>query len=131
MSTRCTTHFCEYGQDVAIIYRHSDGGPTVHGYYLQEFLERCKALKDSRLDDPSYLAARFLVDLVSSQPKPESGQIIDFRGVGIVAQDPDDIDFRYVVNCGAATLDGLPYVSFTRMSDPRYTVPQQKRGLAT
>lgn len=63
MSTRCTTHFVQDGQTEAIIYRHCDGNPKYAGRNLIDFLFQCQKLKDTRLDDPSYLAARHVVHL--------------------------------------------------------------------
>ena len=69
MSTRSTTHFVDSqatylnGKPMAIIYRHSDGYPSGAGRDLLSFLKECKKLKDSRLSDSSYLAAKYIVFL--------------------------------------------------------------------
>lgn len=121
MSTRSTTHFRYGDKTVAIIYRHSDGMPSGAGVDLRKFLNRCKALPDPRLDDPSYLAAKYVVFLAEmfavdygfdedrteykATPKAER---LDFLSVGVMSQDPGDIEYRYVVNCNKINNRGLP-----------------------
>jgi len=61
MSTQATVHFQENGKTEAIIYRHTDGYPEGLGEDLQTFLNEVNKLKDKRFDDPSYLAAKFVV----------------------------------------------------------------------
>src|SRR5512146_1510510 len=110
MSTRSTTHFTDGDETkpVAIIYRHSDGYPEGAGKDLRDFLRACQKLKDSRLDDPSYLAAKYVVFLADKFvrrydygknqeiPSPNPRHL---RAVGDLMQDPVDIAYRYVVDC--------------------------------
>lgn len=130
MSTRSTTHFIcsDTGTDKpylgAICYRHSDGYPKGAGLDLFKFLARCKKLSDSRLTDPSYLAAKYVVFLgelfatdmkfdakhkfVGYEPRKDR---LDFLSVGVMMADPFDIEYRYVVDCGVIGKRGLPKVT--------------------
>lgn len=107
MSTRCTTHFHD-GSDkvsVAIIYRHSDGYPTGAGAELIEFIKVCSGLRDPRLDDAPYLAAKFVVYLAGIFAEARKGypdqygpsHLLNFLSVGVMAHDPGDIEYRYHV----------------------------------
>jgi len=114
MSTRSTTWFVygeNYGENkkpTAIIYRHPDGYPEGAGVDILRFLEECSKLPDPRFSDPSYLAAKYVVFLADmfnytytghgEHKRPESR--LQFISVGVVNQDPGDIEYRYVVNCG-------------------------------
>ena len=137
MSTRCTTHFV-YGHSnppVAIIYRHTDGYPEGAGVDLRKFLAECAKLKDSRLNDPSYLAGKYVVfladmfnwkynfsnsEITKSRPKSR----LEFVSVGVVAEDPCDIEFRYTVNCENFE-DGLPHIScVSAYSHKQVDIPQ-------
>lgn len=116
MSTRCTLHF-HYGSQpspAAIVYRHSDGYPEAVLPDLERFVEDVgKQTKDTRFDDASYLAAKYVVwqahenavtfnwetnKLVPTEP-------LNFLGVGIVLSDPSDIEHRYHLYC-----DGTPTI---------------------
>jgi hypothetical protein len=135
MSTRSTTHFIETDPitgkvyTAAIVYRHTDGYPKGAGVDLFKFITKCKALTDSRLSDPSYLAAKYVVFLAeifasdgmfqspdgtfhkhaynfkNPDEKRKYVQVprknrLNFLSVGIVSSDPGDIEYRYVVDCG-------------------------------
>ncbi len=138
MSTRSTTHFIDssYIDPTtnkpylgAIVYRHSDGYPKGAGVDLFKFLKACKKLKDSRLNDTSYLAARYVVFLGqifaydykrSKDDKyvevPRKNRL-DFISVGICMSDPGDIEYRYVVDCGKIDAKtGLPEVKCFKVS---------------
>jgi hypothetical protein len=131
MSTRSTTHFMnsQWGKETeAIIYRHSDGYPKGHGKDLVKFLNECKKLADSRLDDPAYLAAKlvvFLADMfngtytyTSGKPKRVRAKSkLDFLSVGVVMKDPGDIEYRYVIDCGKFE-NGLPLLRCFNTSGP-------------
>lgn len=99
MSTRCTTHFRDSGSDVAIVYRHGDGYPDGHGADLLRFLKECAELRDSRFNDPSYLAAKLVVWL-ANEFRAGGTTLLDFLSVGIVMSDPEDIEYMYTVDCG-------------------------------
>lgn len=128
MSTRSTTHFVDGSQRVAIVYRHSDGYPSGAGRDINTFLQACSKLKDSRLDDPSYLAAKyvvFLADMFNSHfEKQTNGEYgytrneskLDFLSVGIMNEDPCDIEYRYVIDCGNL-VKGRPTVTAYEVSE--------------
>jgi len=99
MSTRCTTHFKDNGADVAIIYRHGDGYPDGHGTDLLAFLKECAKLRDPRFGDPSYLAAKLVVYLANAFRSPQA-PLLEFISVGVVMEDPEDIEYMYTVDCG-------------------------------
>ena len=131
MSTRSTTHFIDsrwIDQNTgkpfvdAIVYRHTDGYPEAAGRDLFEFLLRSKSLPDSRLTDPSYLAARFVVFL--AQKYADLGDPINFISVGITMQDPNDIAYRYTVDCGDHTPEGLPTVKCFDVTGTEHDIPR-------
>jgi len=110
MSTRSTTHFIWGGDTehpIAIIYRHGDGYPEGAGVDLLRFLDECAKLKDPRFSDPSYLAAKYVVFLADmfnygydDNFKPiRAASRLEFLSVGVVREDPGDIEYRYTVNC--------------------------------
>lgn len=129
MSTRSTTHFVDSsfspaGQPAylsAIIYRHSDGYPENAGRDIIRFLEQCQKLSDTRLDDVSYLAARYVVFLAKQFGDVKS---LDFRSVGVMMEDPGDIEYRYVVDCGNIGADGLPQVQCFDMRGRQHDIPR-------
>ena len=110
MSTRSTTHFTDgdVEKPVAIIYRHSDGYPEGAGVDIHKFLDECGKLDDPRFSDPCYLAAKyvvFLADMFNTRYDASTGTTqrcnsrLEFLSVGVMATDPGDIEYRYVVNC--------------------------------
>lgn len=121
MSTRSTTHFVydDVNEPMAIVYRHTDGYPEGAGKDLMAFLAECKALPDSRLSDPSYLAAKYVVFLADmfnvaydkTGKETRRPSKLDFLSVGVVMEDPGDIEYRYTVQCGQIGANGLPVVT--------------------
>lgn len=122
MSTRATIHF-QYPKQkkpVAIVYRHGDGYPDGLGADLQAFFKEVREnVKDLRFDDPSYLAAKWIVwdakqhaihydwsSKAGNEPKETPAHFLDFLSVGVVMTDPGDIEYRYHVIC-----DGTPTVT--------------------
>jgi len=101
MSTRSTLHFSYGTQTHAIVYRHSDGYPEGAGADIKRFLIAVSELSDTRLNDPTYLAARYVVWLSA---KFAGTSAIDFLSVGVMMEDPCDIQFRYVFDCNTQTL---------------------------
>jgi len=98
MSTRATIKFTGFDGIQAIIYQHMDGYPEgEHGVkaVLEHFFAANEDTygRDTRYDDPSYLAARFVGFLYNT------GHAEDGLGVGIVAEDPSDIAYTYEVIC--------------------------------
>ncbi len=105
MSTRSTASFVYPGshdKPEAIIYRHSDGYPEAAGVDLKRFIQEVSELPDSRFSDPSYLAAKYVVWLAGMFNKYGStDNPMDFISVGVVSQNPGDIEYRYVVECNS------------------------------
>lgn len=120
MSTRSTTHFRDTldGETWAIVYRHHDGYPTGAGADLLKFVEQVKeqtsregaSYYGTRFNDTSYLAAKYLMFLVTTGYKFDKDYPLDFGGVGIMNDDPGDIEWRYIVVC-----DGTPTLYVQRI----------------
>jgi len=145
MSTRATIHFesrrtQEYDRETgtsrtldepvieteAIVYRHGDGYPEGLGADIVRFIGEVRTLRDTRLGDPAYLAAKWVVfDVLEGQAgqrefneeqrakgrEPYFGEgRLEFLGCGIVMEDPGDIEYRYHVLCdgkvGSIAYDG-------------------------
>jgi hypothetical protein len=126
MSTRSTTHFIgrKGEKPEAIVYRHADGYPEGHGKDLQRFFDDVEAqTKDTRFNDPSYLAAKLIVwlarefavtssydaDGVWSRTNHANERPLDFISVGVVREDPGDIEYRYIVESND---EGRPTVTW-------------------
>lgn len=124
MSTRATVHFKNWDETQAIVYRHCDGYPTKGGLKddLNRFLKEIKAnLTDTRFSDACFLAARFVVWQaaeyvrlgVRTNEKPNQPKhICDFLSVGIMMQDPGDIEYRYTVDCDNLDAKGMPKITW-------------------
>lgn len=122
MSTRCTTHFVSGDHLAAKIYRHSDGYPEGHGKELQRFFDDVEAQTgDTRFGDPSHLAAKLVVWLArefAQSYSVDTGEWtshadtrpLDFLSVGVVQEDPGNIEFRYVIDCAERDANGRPRV---------------------
>lgn len=100
MGTSCNTVFTyPDGEPTAVVYRHWDGYPEGAGKDLGIFLDRCADMKDGRLYDPAYLAARYVVYLADIFREDEDNPL-NFLSVGIV---PDaeayHPSFVYTVTC--------------------------------
>ncbi len=98
----------------AIIYRHSDGYPKGAGVDLRAFLKECNELRDSRLNDASYLAARYVVFLARQFSPADPKFSLDLLSVGVCLHDPSDIEYRYTVDCDDIGENGLPALKCTR-----------------
>ena len=96
MSTRAAIHFQFDSVDYAIISRHCDGYPEGLGKDIQDFLDDVSELEDNRFGDPSYLAAKWVV---WDSQRTGTTVTLDFLGVGIVMEDPGDIEYKYLVEC--------------------------------
>ena len=120
MSTRCIINF---GKDKknpdAKVYRHSDGYPKTIRADLQQFFEDVtKQTKDTRFDDPSYLAAKYVVwqaheyaETLNARFERVPSEMLDFGGVGVCQKNPGDIDYEYFVDCGQMDVNGKPKVT--------------------
>ena len=130
MSTRSTTHFvwtASNGEEQtdAIIYRHSDGYPSGAGADLLRFFEEVEASTDDhRYSDGSYLAAKYVVFLArqfAASYEMKDGAFertshadtkpYDFLSVGVVMEDPGDIEYRYFVDCSKLDDKSRPTVT--------------------
>ena len=129
MSTRCTIHF-HWGDETAptaIIYRHSDGYPDgEHGVpaSLERFFEAVEEqTHDTRFSDAGYLAAKYVVWQADQFAYHYNGNgertkaaPLDFLSLGVLMEDPDDIEFRYHVWCkgfpGTVGADRRPRVTY-------------------
>ena len=127
MSTRCTIHF-HWGHDKeveAIVYRHSDGYPEGILPDLQQFFaDVVKQTNDTRFNDPSYLAAKYVVWQANQYARRydfETGEyvkgaMLNFLSVGVLMQDPGDIEYRYHIHCGELDTNGYPEVTHESVS---------------
>lgn len=94
----------------ARIYRHYDGYPAGHGCDLQRFFAAVEAQTgDTRYGDASYLAAKLVVFLASEFADTMDAPLA-FSGVGIIARDPGDIAYVYVIDCATMDDEGRPSV---------------------
>jgi hypothetical protein len=110
MSTRSTTHFVYGERTEAIIYRHSDGYPEGAGKDIFRFFDDVRSqTKDTRFGDPSYLASKYVVWLADQFRN--SRNLLDFLSVGVTQKDPDDIEFRYTIDCAHLDQHGTPSVT--------------------
>jgi hypothetical protein len=114
MSTRCTIHFHwnKKEKPTAIIYRHGDGYPEEVLPDLEQFFTDVEEqTNDTQFGDPSYLAAKFVVwqaDKNAMNYRPDAsgnwgyikGNMLDFISLGVLVDDPDDIEWRYHIWCG-------------------------------
>lgn len=130
MSTRATINFGYEGDSkkhvVAKIYHHSDGYPDgQHGILakLQRFFTAVEEqTTDTRFDDPSYLAAKFVVFVAAGNREisrqyggaKEGDCPLAFLGVGVLQENPSDIEYEYFVSCGRS--QGRPEV-YWRLAD--------------
>lgn len=139
MSTRSTTHFISGGKTRAIVYRHPDGYPEGHGVDLQRFFADVEEqAQDTRFNDASYLAAKLVVwladmfaDKTMTRTEADEARVpilenaykmgdteyvrvkarmLDFLSVGVMMEDPGDIEYRYEVDCDAKDEKGRPVV---------------------
>lgn len=103
MATRSVVDFVQDGQTPARVYRHWDGYPEEAGADLLAFVEACRELPDSRLYDPCYLSARFVVFL-AAKFRGMDAHPLDFLGVGIVPTDwLCGAEYAYRVEGGAVS----------------------------
>jgi hypothetical protein len=109
----------------AIVYRHFDGYPEVAGKELIGFLATCRddLGRDSRLGDPSCLAAKYVMFLATQQHGWTPTKPLDFTGVGVTNEDPGDIEYRYLVDCADIGPSGLPRVVCISLPDEEMPIP--------
>jgi hypothetical protein len=118
MSIRAAIHFIE-GPDKspeAIIFRHGEGDPRRLGKDLISFLGFVEGnVPDTRFDDASLLAARWVVYDAILRGNPPKGRLKDFpigfTHVRILANATDDIHFIFTVHCYGNSV--LPKITWT------------------
>lgn len=139
MSTRCVINFGTDGEVEAKIYRHSDGYPDGVLPDLQEFFAEVeRQTSDTRFNDPCYLAAKFVAwqsrqyaltqaqatvmrqNKLQDWPAANHGSVqryltehyLDFLSVGVMMENPGDIEYEYFVDCDSRGSDGRPEVTY-------------------
>jgi len=126
MSTRCAIafgHTKNHQDKLALVYRHSDGYPNGAGADLLKFFQDVKACAkhgDTRFDDPTYLAAKFIIWLTLKYANsewhkryPGEDHPLNQLGVGVILDYPGDLEYVYVVVCGKRENDPEVYVHNT------------------
>lgn len=127
MSTRCTINF-RYGRSTeAKVYRHSDGYPDGEAGViadLQKFFTDVETqTRDTRFDDPNYLAAKYIVWQANKNRSSyfrvakhfgdaQEPKMLDFLSVGVCQKDPGDIEYTYFVDCSKRDENRRPVVTF-------------------
>jgi len=129
MGTRCNIHFNGGKVIGANIYRHYDGypGKVVDGAeaeygvlsdLLTFFKELAENVRDSRLTDPTYLAAKFVVWQAKKNARAfnyetgehEPAHYLDFLSLGICVADNDWSEFIYEVDSSKLDAKGFPAI---------------------
>lgn len=127
MATRSSQHFGEtYGgtfRAEAMVYKHWDGYPENMLPLFEQFFtavkEQCGG--DTRFNDPTYLAAKWVVFLaddgraLSGELQGERQPPMRFLGVGVITEDPGDIEYTYRVHCDKKDDDGNPVVEVVKL----------------
>ena len=105
MPTRSTVHFVnEDNEDRHIVYVHFDGEPEKRWPQIQGVLQRIVDHTQT-YNRAGFVATQFLVDMVETYaPKSRTNPMV----VRLVNQDPNNIEYRYVINCGLTEDDGFP-----------------------
>jgi hypothetical protein len=120
MSTRSTINFCNGDRIDAKIYRHSDGYPESVLPDLERFFSDVKEdTDDTRFDDSCYLAAKYVVWQANENNKHYDlstrefvrRERLDFLGVGVLMEDPGDIEHTYYLDCHNLDEKGHPTVT--------------------
>jgi hypothetical protein len=112
VSTRCCIHFEQEGKAYAKVYRHSDGYPEGILPDLERFFKDVEAqTKDTRFNDPTYLAAKFVVWQADEYTR-DKNHPLDFLSVGVVLEGPGDIEYRYHVVSGGWDATDRPTVTW-------------------
>lgn len=114
MSTRCVINFSRGEDVVAKVYRHGDGYPDGASGVLSDlnkfFADVQSQTEDTRFNDPSYLAAKFVVWQAGQYTRKFGRLPLDFLGIGVCVDDPD-FQYSYTVDCGKSE-GGVPKVSY-------------------
>lgn len=113
MATRCFIEFIsEYNEDkvLAMLYKHNNGYPEYVVPLLKEFMSQVieqSKIRDcgTRLNDPSYLASKFVVFLARQDTRVADCPLV-FSDVGVIMHRPSDVSYMYRVIC---SIDELNY----------------------
>lgn len=119
-----STHAGIIFNDIAI-YRHSDGHPERTGEDLVEFMYQCSLLKDSRLNDPAYLSAKYVVWLAHQYIKYFSWPLknlekenyenpqeyLNFLNIGIISVEEAMDKCDYIYHIDFENKSGYPIIS--------------------
>jgi hypothetical protein len=146
MSTRSVIEFASKwgnGRVEAKVYKHSDGypdGDSGNLAVLRSFFDTVQAqTRDTRFDDPAYLAAKFVVFLAAGYSRKyvwdcetheghyEKTYPLDFLSVGVVEDIPVDVEYVYTVHCGEG--DPYPLVSWRGFGFNDYEIGARKLDL--
>ena len=99
MGTSALIHFRENKKIFATIYRHYDGYPEEVLNNLEQFLDAVeKQCIDRRFNDPTYLAAKFVV-WQADQYTDDKSKPLDFLSVGVVTPESLAGDYYYYLDC--------------------------------
>jgi hypothetical protein len=113
MSTSAIIQFTDNDGDEAYIYRHSDGYPDSDDGVLADLQKFFRAVKeqtsDTRFNQPSYLAAKFVVWQAGQNSVPGS---LAFLSVGIVSKETGWGEYIYTVNCAKMDKNKFPTVTY-------------------
>ena len=135
MSTRCMIHFTEDGVVEVNIYRHFDGYPDSKNGVLADLKKFFKDVKsqtdDTRFDDASYLAAKFVVWQAHQNIQPythdeQPKEMLDFLGLGIAKEDHADVEYIYTVECNAS--GKLPKVTYKKVLQSEFALKSSGEG---
>ncbi len=111
MSTRCVINFY-YNDGVARdeevaakVYRHCDGYPDgtpgvpacLERFFTEVEAQCTGTMYGTRFNDPSYLAAKFIVWQANEYHQEK---MLAFGSLGVVQKNPGDIEYEYFVACG-------------------------------
>lgn len=132
MSTRSQWSFREAGNQIALIYKHSDGYPegyhggfAVWNRFLAKVKEDCgKNNWSYRFNDAEYLAARFVYYLLRWEGGNEN---LNTLGVGVSKELHGDIDYLYEIDCDS---NEVPQFRCKRVNSGEY-VDNEGNPIAT
>ena len=121
MSTRCNVRFMDDSKTPeANIYIHSDGYPDGEHGIVNKFRMFLQCLvdnvRDKRFNDPSYLAAKFVVFM--AHEFAGDNHFLEFLSVGVVNENAGDGEYVYNVyppntkNAGNTEMPGLAWFDY-------------------
>lgn len=120
MGLRTITKFCYKGKPECAIYRHWGTTPESGMNGLPAFFDEVEKLDDTRFNDPSYLAAKFVVWLADQHQNSDNK--LNFISVGVIdsnvytEDNPSDIDFFYIVDCDKKSTMNSKWPAVTAIS---------------